>query len=94
MGITKAKSKRNFNPPCPNCNIELGIMDTVGLPPEGKAYACRECGEVFTDDLAWEYFTGILEGKPEFWMGKGGSYAWKEKGVGPVNMTEWTYGRN
>jgi hypothetical protein len=87
--------KRGLNPSCPNCRIELGIVDTVGMPKSAKAYACKECGELFTDELAWEYYQGILDGKPEFWMGKkGGSYAWKEKGVGPVNMTEWTYGRN
>lgn len=53
---------------CPNCDIWMGVQDIIGMPKNGLVYVCKECGEVFCNDLAAEYMAGRFEGLGEFWM--------------------------
>ena len=68
MATKKEKHKKDYNPNCPNCDIETGIMDVIGMPIGGSVYACRACGEMFLNDIAQEYYDGRFAGKGEFWM--------------------------
>jgi predicted RNA-binding Zn-ribbon protein involved in translation (DUF1610 family) len=55
---------------CRTCYEKMPLMDVPGMPRTGMVFVCPECGEMYCNDIAMEYYEGRFEGLPEFWMNK------------------------